>query len=645
MLFRLKYIKTCITVIVMSLCGISMSLPVHSMQSPLKRSNQGKQEDVVYKGLRHSVETKHVLMNEKTAMSLILLYLSRRDINNLTIDKAMETYLDRVIKNAVTRPIIVERSDGQFEDEIINPFLQDLMKNRTLTEEGHYILDKTLHQVMIESAIILFKEHFSQPSPKQKIKNVVTKVKKRISKKKQYLGAVNAAELAPEYGVAKKTISLHGLLLMKLLRSAVVHQIKLEDNILQEAVTQAQFFLDSLGLEEDAIDPLIEALRNVKIKPLSKELRESQKAPLIAMGEKGINRNKKVVLVLSLDGGGTKGLYTARLLAEIEARCQRYISQIFDIIAGASTGGILSLALTTPAAEPNPTRKPKYRAKEVILLYERLAETVFPHQSKAKKLLKTIYGNQFDADALESILKEEFGETTLSQTLRNVIIPAYNIKTHDTKYFKTREAIRNPAHENPLLHDLARFTSAAPTYFTPAEHETGDLFVDGGITTNNPSKVAYEEALEAFPNAEKIMLISLGTTKALQRPKASKGGLLDNMDTLVESMEQQSKTVDQELTTYSAKSPEKFTYFRINEIIKKPIDLAHSDRKTLDDLLGLAEKTIASNEWETMIAQLKNYIRENEGGENLREARSNLRSSSNSLRSSSQGLRSSKPFN
>lgn len=201
--------------------------------------------------------------------------------------------------------------------------------------------------------------------------------------------------------------------------------------------------------------------------------------------------------ILSLDGGGIRGLVPAMMLAEIERRTGKPVSELFDLIAGTSTGGILSLGLTRPNADGKPT----FSAEELIEIYERKGDQIF-HTSFVNNLssLWGVLDEKYESAGLEQLLTEYFGDTKISEALTDILITSYDIHVHRPWFFKSRRARRDPE-QDFLMRNVARSTSAAPTFFEPNQliktiqnEKRAASLIDGGVMANNPSMCAFAEA-------------------------------------------------------------------------------------------------------------------------------------------------------
>ena len=216
--------------------------------------------------------------------------------------------------------------------------------------------------------------------------------------------------------------------------------------------------------------------------------------------------------VLSIDGGGIRGIIPAMVIAHIEKLMGKPAHELFDLMVGTSTGGILALGL----AHPGPGKPAQFSARRVVRLYEEHGGKIFEHSLWRK--VRTVGGfleEAYSHEVLEAILGEYFATSTLAECELPTMVTSYDIHNRRTVFLKSW----HEDHGSVLCRDAARATSAAPTYFEPKPLETGDesrVLIDGGIFMNSPSVSAYAEARKLFPD-EPIALLSLGTGE-LTRP-------------------------------------------------------------------------------------------------------------------------------
>jgi patatin-like phospholipase/acyl hydrolase len=218
------------------------------------------------------------------------------------------------------------------------------------------------------------------------------------------------------------------------------------------------------------------------------------------------------VKVLCIDGGGIRGLIPALVLAEIEQRTGRRIADMVDLVAGTSTGGILACGLT----RPGPGGRPLYSAQELAGIYLEEGPKIF-----RRSLLKRIFSaegwvdERYEDDGLNAALARYLGDASLSGALVDLLVTAYDIHDRFAFFFRSARARGNPAYDFPLVR-VARATSAAPTYFEPAEvtdvagARTYPL-IDGGVYAVNPSMCAYADVVAGGRAAELELMLALGT--------------------------------------------------------------------------------------------------------------------------------------
>ncbi|MGZ4390800.1 MAG: CBASS cGAMP-activated phospholipase [Gaiellaceae bacterium] len=218
----------------------------------------------------------------------------------------------------------------------------------------------------------------------------------------------------------------------------------------------------------------------------------------------------RLLRVLALDGGGIRGVIPATLLAEIEWRCGKRIGEMFDLIAGTSTGGILALGLTTP--DPASSGQPRYRAEDLVALYTDKGPAIFGRSLWHR--LTTLFGllgSKYAVRGLESTLRAFFADSRLKDAVTEVLITSYDLESRDSWFLARHKALEDAGNDFPMR-EVARATSAAPTYFRPERLSLTPptAMVDGGVFANNPSMCAYVEAIKLHGRKD-VLLVSLGT--------------------------------------------------------------------------------------------------------------------------------------
>jgi uncharacterized protein len=223
--------------------------------------------------------------------------------------------------------------------------------------------------------------------------------------------------------------------------------------------------------------------------------------------------------ILSIDGGGIRGVIPATILTEIERRTGRAVAELFDLVAGTSTGGILALGLTKPGTDGTPA----YAAAALLELYEAEGRTIFSRDPWHRiTALGNLLEEKWPSRGIERVLERYFGDTRVAEALTEVLVTSYDIEGRGPYFFKRNKAREEPSERDWPMRLAARATSAAPTYFEPAKLEATGLtdsvaLVDGGVFANNPAMCAYAEAVTLWPDETEFLVLSLGTGE-LVRP-------------------------------------------------------------------------------------------------------------------------------
>lgn len=265
---------------------------------------------------------------------------------------------------------------------------------------------------------------------------------------------------------------------------------------------------------------------------------------------------EKYVTVLSIDGGGIRGLIPAAILDFLESQLQELdgeearLADYFDVIAGTSTGGLVTAMLTAP----DENNRPLYAAKDIKPFYLENCPKIFPQMNvfgEIGRFFKALIGPLYDGRHLHSVLKDKLKNIRLTDTLTNVVIPAFDITSLQPVIFSSYEAKRSPWLDATLF-DICISTSAAPT-FLPGHHfttkdENGSIreynLIDGGVAANNPALVAitqvtkqmFDHKADLFQSRPadypRLLTISIGTgvariDKKYNSKLAAKWGILN----------------------------------------------------------------------------------------------------------------------
>lgn len=229
-------------------------------------------------------------------------------------------------------------------------------------------------------------------------------------------------------------------------------------------------------------------------------------------------------LILSIDGGGMRGIIPSVILTRIEEEIGGKISQVLDCLSGSSTGGIIALALTKPNKQ---TGTAEFNAQDLVDFYKTRGKDIFYRSwwHTISSLNGYYKPPKYPEDGVEKVLNEKFGKIRLNEALNDIMITSFDMQHHKdyifTSFKKSNNAVNTSA--SYLMSDVARSTCAAPYFFSPKcliddkdptiEHN----FIDGGIIANNPAEWS-ELITNSKLNLEKrrIFILSLGTG---QEPK------------------------------------------------------------------------------------------------------------------------------
>jgi patatin-like phospholipase/acyl hydrolase len=332
--------------------------------------------------------------------------------------------------------------------------------------------------------------------------------------------------------------------------------------------------------------------------------------------------NDGPIKILSIDGGGIRGIIPALVLAEIERETGRAACDLFDLIAGTSTGGIIALGVTVPDESSGKSKQPRWSAAQLAEMYEKEGPHIF-HRSLIHTIrtVDGVWEEKYSASGLEDALERYMGEAMLSQALTDVLVTSYDICGHEPFFFKSftpaarkgSSAEELPTRELPEplgdypMRVVARATSAAPTYFEPepvptAPPKTGDgssepyALVDGGTFANNPAMCAYAEALRNNPGRE-VLVVSLGTgrlTEKITFKQAQHWGILGWVRPLLSvMMDGSSAAIDYQLDEILGFDVDHYRFQTILEGAQDRLDDASPSN--IADLRKLGEELIAKD--------------------------------------------------
>lgn len=242
--------------------------------------------------------------------------------------------------------------------------------------------------------------------------------------------------------------------------------------------------------------------------------------------------------ILSIDGGGIRGIIPAILLNYIEERTGKRIATMFDFIAGTSTGGILALGLTRKNSDSSINNEPEYTAAELINFYRQYGQKIFNEYIRLE--FDDLLQPKHNPKGKQEVLKDLLGEAKVEDALREIFIPSYDIELRAPVFFTSNPDAEEPEsiHSRKVcsgfkMWEAGMATSAAPTFFPPYELETAHTtdeghyaLVDGGVFANNPASIAMMEAMISYKkktdeelHRKDTLVVSLGTGSVTRRYK------------------------------------------------------------------------------------------------------------------------------
>ncbi|MBK7061274.1 MAG: patatin-like phospholipase family protein [Rubrivivax sp.] len=218
--------------------------------------------------------------------------------------------------------------------------------------------------------------------------------------------------------------------------------------------------------------------------------------------------------ILALSGGGYLGLYSAAVLAALEAQIGEPIGRRFDLIAGTSVGGILAAAVAF-----------ELPLSQLVEYFVDQGDEVFSSRAlpsgrvaRLVDLSRSVLGPKYSGRALRQLLEQRLGQARFADALHPLLLPAVNVTTSQTKVFKTPHAPASRGDEHVSVADAVLAACAAPAYFAPVPIG-GSLFADGGLFAVAPDQVALHEA-EHFMGIDvaRVRMLSIGTATVGYQP-------------------------------------------------------------------------------------------------------------------------------
>jgi len=221
--------------------------------------------------------------------------------------------------------------------------------------------------------------------------------------------------------------------------------------------------------------------------------------------------------ILTIDGGGMKGVFPASFLATLEDAIGDTVANFFDLIVGTSTGGIIALGLGLG-----------FSAQQILAFYEESGATIFSG-NRFLRAIRRLGVSKYSEKPLKAVLESYFGEKRLGDSTKRLVIPSVNMDTGEVYVYKTAHHARLERDYKIKAVDVALSTASAPTYFPTHRLAAGTPLIDGGVWANNPVGIAVVEAISVLGwERDSLKVLSLGCTTEPLRV-ASTGRLTQGM--------------------------------------------------------------------------------------------------------------------
>lgn len=236
-----------------------------------------------------------------------------------------------------------------------------------------------------------------------------------------------------------------------------------------------------------------------------------------------LQQDQPTYRILSLDGGGIRGVFPAAFLSRLQEHLEYPIGSYFDLITGTSTGGIIAIGLGMGIS-----------AQDILKLFEEQGPAIFDQQHSSMRTwfhqrwrgALHLFRSKYSSENLHAVLVDVLKDRRLGESRNRLLIPAWNPILERVYIYKTAHHPRLESDYKQSAVDAAMATAAAPTFLKP--HMTGDFveLVDGGVWANNPIGAATVEAVGmlGWP-ADRLKILSIGTINDVKAPPRWRGKL------------------------------------------------------------------------------------------------------------------------
>lgn len=318
--------------------------------------------------------------------------------------------------------------------------------------------------------------------------------------------------------------------------------------------------------------------------------------------------------ILSIDGGGIRGILPADIIAHLERRLQletgdenARIADFFDLLAGTSAGGILTCLYLVPDKRDDGVVRPKYSATQAAHFYSELGPVLF--RKPLSYIIRSGAGllrSRYCEDELYKFSRKILGDVWISEVMKDCLITAYDLSSRKALLFSKYSTLKYGEMADYKLCDIARSTSAAPSYFIPsrifAKDKGSRHLVDGGVYAGNPAMCSYVEAIKIWPGepVSNFRMLSVGTgkvIKAYHHEKTRHFGYLHWLNPILDIlMSSVSETVDYQVQQIFSVSGAAQNYVRIEPpMLDADIRIDNASAKNISKLKSAAQNFIDHN--------------------------------------------------
>lgn len=263
--------------------------------------------------------------------------------------------------------------------------------------------------------------------------------------------------------------------------------------------------------------------------------------------------------ILCIDGGGMRGVIPIAILKALEDKIKakgfdKPLASYFDLIAGTSTGGLISLVLSYT---------PEVTLDSLSNTYMTSGSTIFPEDDFPFSRLRKLFVEKYPVNGIEEVLSQWFRDKKMDEAKVPTMVVSYDLSIGE------ETLIRSWKNTDFYVREAGRATSAAPTFFAPME-KGSSILADGGVIANNPSVYAYYEAKKLYPNCKKFHILSVSTAGKSHKMQGSQAsGLLSWAEDIVPMY----STAQKRLIDYVMYNNKEVSYIRIDGQMGKNIKM------------------------------------------------------------------------